>query len=92
MDRQAFAMTASYDLNRADGKKFGRISKADRNGEEVREGWARDIVGVGSKWFGWVWFGSISLEEFVLSWTSRSVKEIESSDDGLMGLDGTGLI
>eukprot|EP00913_Durusdinium_trenchii_P018687 g17561.t1 len=24
----AFAMTASYDLNRADGKKFGRISKA----------------------------------------------------------------
>ncbi|CAK9060609.1 Uncharacterized protein SCF082_LOCUS31889 [Durusdinium trenchii] len=47
LDRQAFAMTASYDLNRADGKKFGRISKADRNGEEVREGWARDIVGVG---------------------------------------------
>ena len=25
LDRQAFAMTASYDLLRADGKKFGRI-------------------------------------------------------------------
>ena len=28
LDRVAFAMTASYDLLRADGSKFGRISKA----------------------------------------------------------------
>mmetsp|Transcript_18428 Transcript_18428/g.46460 ORF Transcript_18428/g.46460 Transcript_18428/m.46460 type:complete len:535 (+) Transcript_18428:66-1670(+) len=28
LDRQAFTMTATYDLNRADGSKFGRISKS----------------------------------------------------------------
>ena len=29
LDRQAFAMTASYDLKRADGQKFGRHSAED---------------------------------------------------------------
>jgi len=28
LDRQAMAMTATYDLNRADGSKFGKISKS----------------------------------------------------------------